>query len=318
MATRPQIVAAIDFSKGSIDAVKWAAGWLFRDNDLVLAHALVVPEVRGFLAERYPVSESLLANARAGARRRLEELRSMLGVPAARIEIREGRPADAIGAIARDARADLIVIGKHGEGGWHRGYAGRTADSLVRSAPATVLVVNGAPTKPPRRIVVPLTYSSIAPDIAKWAQYAHESSGAKITAVHVIGSAVLSHVLSMRAVKSGEAPSGVEMEKIFNEDRDRWSKLLIESGIPFSHVESEVLFGEVSTAVLGASADLGADMIVMGSHAGPIRRALLGSAASAVLRESDIPVMVVVEREHSAQMEESAALAESGAAHYEI
>lgn len=318
MAQRALAVAAIDFSKGSIDAAKWAAGWLLRDSDLVLAHALVIPEVRGILADRYPVSESLLANARAGARRRLEQVRSMLGVPAARIEIREGRPADAIGAIARDAHADLIIIGKHGEGGWHRGYAGRTADSLVRSAPATVLVVNGAPTKPPKRIVVPLTYSSIVNDIAKWAQHAQASSGARITVIHVIGSAVLSHVLSMRAVQTGDAPSGVELEKIFSEDRDRWSKLLVETGIPVSHVESEVLFGEVSTAVLGASSDLGADMIVMGSHAGPIRRALLGSAASAVLRESDIPVMVVVEREHSAEREDNPVLASSGASYYEI
>lgn len=38
----------------------------------------------------------------------------------------------------------------------------------------------------------------------------------------------------------------------------------------------------------------GADLIVMGSHASAVRRALLGSAASAVLREAEVPVLVVV------------------------
>ena len=42
-----------------------------------------------------------------------------------------------------------------------------------------------------------------------------------------------------------------------------------------------------------------ADMLVMGSHAGPSRRLLLGSAASAVLREAGIPVLIVVEPEES-------------------
>jgi hypothetical protein len=37
----------------------------------------------------------------------------------------------------------------------------------------------------------------------------------------------------------------------------------------------------------------------MRSHAGPLRRLLLGSAAAAVLREADLPVLVVVEPEEA-------------------
>ena len=37
----------------------------------------------------------------------------------------------------------------------------------------------------------------------------------------------------------------------------------------------------------------------MGSHAGPLRRLLLGSAATAVLRDAGIPVLVVVEPEET-------------------
>ena len=297
MSTRSHVLAAIDFSSGSINALKWAKKWLLKDRDLILAHALIIPEVHGLLAERYPVSESLLVNARAGARHRLDDLRNSLGLPDAAIEIREGKPAEAIADIARSTKAELIVVGKHGETGPLRGYAGRTADSLVRSAPAPIIVANGALTSRPERVIVALTYSSITPHIVSWTKRIQAASGARIVVVHAIGSAVLSHVLSVSTVRTGEPPTSEEIDEIFSEDRDRWTRMLIEAGIPADCIDSEVIFGEVSTAVLGASAAHNADMIIMGSHAGPVRRLLLGSAASAVVREAEIPVMVVVEPE---------------------
>ena len=293
MTSRSKLVAAIDFSVGSIHAAKWAAGWLLVNRDLVLAHVLVVPDdQRG---AKTNAADSLLFNAHIGARRRLDDLRKSLATPTARLEIGEGKPAQAISEIARSTGADLIVVGKHGEGGSFRGYTGRTADSLVRSAPVPTIVVNGSFIHPPARIIVALTYSSITPHIVEWTRQLQESSGAQITIVHVVGSGTLSHVLSLSAVRTGEPPTSEEIDEIFSEDRGRWVRVLVDAGIPENCIDSEVIFGEVSTAILGAQASLDADMIVMGSHAGPIRRLLLGSAASEVLRNAEVPVMVVVE-----------------------
>jgi nucleotide-binding universal stress UspA family protein len=296
---RPKLVAAVDFSPASVAAARWAAKWLIQDHELVLAHALVVPELQGSIARRYPMPDILLANARAGARHRLEGLMHSLGVPDVTIEVGEGKPADVIAEVARSTGADIIVIGKHGEGGRLRGYAGRTADTLVRSAPAAILVANGILSGAPRRIVVPLTYSSITPLIVNWAAKLQRCSGAEVIAVHVVGSAALSHVLSMSSIESGEPPTAEEIDEIFREDRERWEKELVSAGIPAVKVRSEVVFGEVSSAVLATARRYDADLIVMGSHAGPVRRILLGSAASAVVRESETPVLVVVETDQS-------------------
>lgn len=289
------VVVGIDFSPASMVAARWAAGWLLRERELVLAHALVVPEVHGILANRYPIPDTLLANARAGALRRLHEASVSLGVPDSVLEVKEGNPADAIAAVARKVKAELIVVGKHGEGGPHRGYTGRTADRLVRSSPAPVLVADGVLSRPPQKILVPLTYSSITPHIIEWTRKMCEDSGAEVIAIHVVGSAVLSHVLSSSAVKRSEVLTADEIDDVFREDGDRWKKQLVEAGIPPQRVHSEVVFGEVSSAVIGAASQHGADMIIMGSHAGPMRRLLLGSAATGVLREAGIPVLVVVE-----------------------
>lgn len=301
---RPRrIVAGIDFSHTSIAAVRWASSWLLRDSELTLGHALVVPEISGVLAEKYPLPESLLINARVGAKRRLRELGRTLGVPEPAIEIREGKPADALAEIARVCKADLIIVGKHGDGAQPRGYTGRTADRLVRSAPAAILVANGALTDAPARILVPLTYSSITPFIIEWTCHLFEATGATIVAIHVVGAAVLSHVLSMSNVTKGEPPTAEQIDEIFREDGDHWKKELMDAGIPADKITAEVVFGEVSNAVLTSVNQHRADMIVIGSHAGPVRRQLLGSAASAVLRDADVPVLVVTEPDPAAMPE---------------
>lgn len=296
--TRPRrIVIGVDFSASSIAAAQWAARWMAADAELVLVHTLVIPDVSGVLAQRLPLPPSLLANARAGAERRLRELIPALGSGRISIKTCEGRPADAIAQVARDYHADLIVVGKHGEGGIHRGYTGRTTDHLVRTSSAPVLVASGIPEGVPRRIVVPLTYSSITPYIIDWTKRLYDLTRADIIAIHVIGSAVLSHVLTMSAIKSGKDLTPEEIDGIFGEDRDRWKKALVKAGIPAAQVSAEVVFGEVSEAVVGAVRQHHAEMVVIGSHAGPVRRPLLGSAASAVLRQADVPVLVVVEPE---------------------
>jgi nucleotide-binding universal stress UspA family protein len=300
---RRRVVAGIDVSHTSIAAVRWVAKWLLRNSDLTLAHALVVPEINGVLAAKFPLPDSLLINARVGARRRLKELGQTLGIPDVAIEIREGKPADAIAEIARACKEDLFVVGKHGDGTQPRGYTGRTADRLVRSSPAAILVANGVLTEPPKRIVVPLTYSSITPFIIQWARRISEATDATIVAVHVVGAAVLSHVLSMSNVTKGEVPTAEQIDEIFREDRELWKRELEGAGIPSDKITSEVVFGEVSNGVLVSANRNGADMIVMGSHAGPVRRLLLGSAASAVLRDADIPVLVVTEPDPSVEPE---------------
>jgi len=299
-SARPgRVVIGVDFSASSISAARWASGWLDSDAELILVHALVVPDVSAALASRLPLPTSLIANARAGAERRLRDLSSTLGPHQVSIEAREGRPAEVIAGVARDYDADLIIVGKHGEAGIRRGYTGRTTDHLVRTSSTPVVVAEGIVEGAPRRIVVPVTYSSVTPYIVEWTKRLYDLSQGEFFLVHVIGSAVLGHVLTTAAIKSGKDLSPEEIDEVFAEDRERWKKELVKAGIPETRVSAEVVFGEVSEAVLAAAARHHADMLVMGSHAGPSRRLLLGSAASAVLREAGIPVLIVVEPEES-------------------
>ena len=59
-------------------------------------------------------------------------------------------------------------------------------------------------------------------------------------------------------------------------------------------VQTVVVEGEPAEAITGAAAESGADLIVMGSHGhSQVRHFLLGSVTEAVIRGSEIPVLVV-------------------------
>jgi nucleotide-binding universal stress UspA family protein len=291
--TRPMLVG-VDFSDSSTAAVEWLCRHFAPGLELVLLHSLVTPELPAFLSRKWPLPDSFMDNARSGAEQRLRDL--ALRTPDARISTRValGRPAECLADAARELHADLIAVGKHGQRGRVRGATGSTPDRLVRISPVPVLMIGGNLSEAPKRILVALTFSSITPLVVEWTSRLSEHFSANVFGVHVIASAVLGHVLSMSEVTQGKSLTEPEIESVFSEENDRWRKQLLDAGIPRELVKTEIAFGDVGQEVLAVAGREGADIIVMGSHASAVRRALLGSSASAVLREAEIPVLVVV------------------------
>jgi nucleotide-binding universal stress UspA family protein len=66
------------------------------------------------------------------------------GVPLGHI-VRMGPAADAVNAAAEEIGADLIVVGTHGRKGLAHALLGSTAESILRAATRTVLVVRSNP-----------------------------------------------------------------------------------------------------------------------------------------------------------------------------
>lgn len=70
-------------------------------------------------------------------------------------------------------------------------------------------------------------------------------------------------------------------------------------GVSAETGSTEITSGRIADAILKERADCGADAIVMGTHGHRgFRRAMLGSDAEAVARESEVPVLLVPSRPH--------------------
>lgn len=139
-----RIVVATDFSEGAQEAETLAKRLAAAPgSELIVTHVLTEVPLYG---------EGLLnmetaRKVREGSRKWAEgALADWIGKArgaglSARAALRTGVPHQEIVALARDERADLVVIGTHGRGGISRALLGSVADRVVRLAPCPVLTV---------------------------------------------------------------------------------------------------------------------------------------------------------------------------------
>ena len=291
-----RIVIGVDFSPPSIAAARWTMQEFARGAEFVLVHALDVPTAPPFLRGRFPDADTLLADARIGAEARFAELRPAFGAAKVSCEVRVGHAAEEIVAAAREHGAQLVVVAKHGErhGVWRQ--PGSTAEQVVRSATLPVLMVAEPRWGRPRRILAAIDDSMIARTVLAWASALARRWDADVTALHVVSSAVMSHVLSMASIGAEEdvEPTPEFVREEFGAERDRWVEKLAEAGVAPAHASSEIAFGEAGQEIVAAMHRLDADLIVLGDQgAGAVPRFLFGRTLREVLRSATRPVLVV-------------------------
>ena len=136
-ASRTRVVAGFDGSETAIRALGRAADEIEPGGILTLVTVEPTAHSAGVLSED-------LLSASPDAARLLEEARMSLGVRddiTVEPMLRQGDPAAILLEAARDARADLIVIGRRGRDFAARALLGSVAERVVRQAPCDILVV---------------------------------------------------------------------------------------------------------------------------------------------------------------------------------
>lgn len=289
-----RVVVGTDFSDASVEAAQWAARRFAPRAEIVLVHAVTVPEPPVFLRGRFPQSGTLIATARAGAEARLRELGASLGAERIWLETRVGRPWKELADVAAAYEADVVVVGRHVErpGVWSR--LGSTAQMLVRSTKVPVLLATGPRDTRLRHVLAALDDSDAAPSAAAWARHFATRDQARVTALHVVSAAVLDSILALAEGATGWDDGGGDTREAIRRGADRWLDALVGDGAPRERATSEVAFGEAGQEILGAAERHDSDLIVMGSHGGgAMRRLFVGSVAAEVLRGATCPVLVV-------------------------
>ncbi|HEY7877476.1 MAG TPA: universal stress protein, partial [Gemmatimonadaceae bacterium] len=249
-----------------------------------------------FLSGRFPPRETLVTTAREGADRRLRELSLSLGVRRIWLEIREGRAAEQLAAVAAEYGADLVVVGAHGERTGLLKQLGSTAERVARDAAVPVLLAR-EPLAAPARLLVAMDEAGITPGQLAWTRALATRFSAEVTGIHVVSESLLGRLVSLAAIASGtiepEIPSlGVgELD-----DANVWMQELIAHGLDRAHTRGEVAYGDPAREICAAAERLHSDLVVMARHgAGGVRRALLGSVTDRVLRSAPCAVLVVTE-----------------------
>lgn len=158
------VVVATDFSPGAVAAVRRAALLpIATGGTLSVVH--VVPDAipSGFRAALVEQGKERLRTAlvdvsqvekRRGTKVRVET------------ELLSGAPYVAIVRHARQAGADLVVVGRHGAHGVRHAFIGSTAERVVRKGDIPVLVVHQKAIRPYRRALAAIDLSETSRRVA--------------------------------------------------------------------------------------------------------------------------------------------------------
>lgn len=292
--TLKRILIGLDFSEPSLTAARWAARDLAPDATLRLVHVIDLPRPPAFLEGRYPPRERLLRLLREDAERRVEEMLRVLEADrpgrAVEVEIREGRTHDELAAAATGWSADLVVVGEHGQrpGIWR--MLGSTAERLIRASRVPVLVARATTAGKPRSILVPVDESGQAESALRWGLLLGRMLGARITVLHVLHPMLVTHVGLVSSVPKKES-----VEHELDRCARHWIEdMVTRAGGDLDEVQVVIAYGESRYEILAALRRYETDLVVMGSRGtGGISRALLGSVATAVVRGSACPILVV-------------------------
>ena len=208
----------------------------------------------------------------------------------------EGPAGPAICDEATRLNADLIVMATHGRGAVGRLWLGSVADYVVRHIAIPVLLIHPGREEPPsgdgQGILVALDLSPQAEAILEPVVWFAQLTGAHVTLVHVVE----------RIFELGKltVPTPIPLSPEFTEASraeaqrklDRIADRLRERGIS---VSTRVVIGlDVAGTLLDTLKESRCELVAMTTHgAGGMRRLLMGSVATQLLRKTAKPLLLL-------------------------
>jgi nucleotide-binding universal stress UspA family protein len=115
------------------------------------------------------------------------------------IRLEQGHPAERIVGVAREVRADLTILGSHGQGGMAEWNLGSTVQQVLAVAGGSVFIAHETPGSSgflnPQRILVPLDGSIRTESVLPTAARIASTYGAELLLVHVVAEPVTSQIL---------------------------------------------------------------------------------------------------------------------------
>ncbi len=198
------------------------------------------------------------------------------------ISLETGNPAARISGFAEKSEASLIVLGLGGHGVTARLFGSETALRLVRISSTPVLAVSSEFHSEPRRILVAMDFSEASIEAARLAlDFAHKK--ATMVLAHCVPWSRNEYVPE-KWFRSHEVAIAAELSRV-----TRW--LDADKKFRISH---RILYGTVAPTLLAYAEELGADLIVSGSHSRSlIARVLAGQTVAKLIRGAKCSVLVL-------------------------
>ncbi len=216
----------------------------------------------------------------------------------------EGEVGEAIVAYAERHGIGLIAMATHGRSGLRRVVLGSVADFVVRNSGLPALMIRPRETheqvpaeaQPFRRIMACLDGSELAEQIMPYAVEEAVRFGASIVLFRVVPEPV-----AYSPGIPGAEPAPVQTDRMVEEAKaglDRAADYVDSLATPLREMgvqaETETMIGRAGEAIVNYADENRINLIAMATHGrGGVQRAVFGSVADYVLRQTGLPVLLL-------------------------
>jgi nucleotide-binding universal stress UspA family protein len=288
-----KILAGLDFGDASLEALRQARA-LAHATSGSLAACYVLPAVHDlaalFPAQSIGVPSGTLADDGPTRETLIAHVRVKLGIELNEVFVERGAAYAELVRRAEQIGADLIAVGSHGRTGLARLMLGSVAERVVRHAHCSVLVARAA-----EKTGVVLAATDLSPpslSAVTAAAATAQRTGARLVLVSVLDWADTAP--GAAAALIGVAPVQIP-EEVRQQVRASLATMLVDTlartGAPG---ETRVVEGEAANAIVTCAEELGAELVVVGTHGRTgLRRLALGSVAERVVRNASCSVLTV-------------------------
>jgi len=250
--------------------------------DLFIVHAVQAP---WFSVPSYFGGKEITVDTK-GIKKKIEKKIKALnldGKVAYSVLVKEGNPSDIILYESKLLKADMIVIGANTKG--KKNFLGTTAEKVAHQSHLPVLIVKSSVKDPYQNIVAPTDFQSQSKQSILFAKNIFPA--AKVNAVHS------SEVIYVDGPYTVVGPNYVKYNEVAKACAEKDLKDLMKD---LSVDKGKIIDGEGnSKKVLLKYINKGSyDLVVVGSRGTAGFKALLGSVASSILRETPTDVLVYV------------------------
>jgi nucleotide-binding universal stress UspA family protein len=213
------------------------------------------------------------------------------GGKVAQAHAKMGRPDAEKLKLAEELGVDLIVVGSRGLGPLKRVLMGSVSESVLHHAHASVLVARGEPITFPTKILVATDGSEEAGLAASTAADIAGRTGSELHVVHVGEVAPVYH-----PERHGYLAQYDKLQEEAQRSLDEQVEQIRVAAVTVA--QAHLRMGLPDKEIVVLSEEIGAGLIVAGSRGlSPLKRALLGSVSSSVVRHAYRSVLLVREEE---------------------
>lgn len=202
----------------------------------------------------------------------------------------EGNSQEVLSEALRKSKADLLVLGAHGEGYWHELFLGSYISSLLAHSTVPILVAKQAPTLEYKNILIPVDFSNAGNRLIQLAQTI--APGARKTLLH-IPSAPLEGMMRLKNAKPEEILQYKQL--CTDEAQSKLNNLLASIGDP-SFTAKLVGQNYAPSEIISYQMDNKCDLVLIGKHgAGYVSDLLIGSVTKLVISNVSCDTLVSVD-----------------------